>query len=167
MPRVKKSRKIGQIGTPKSTENTGKKPPSTNQAGKPKKKTGKPSGSRHNVDTPKKKPIVARTAVDPRLGSKKPVSLIAKAPEKSKPKYFSPAQELEAIENDLRLGKLLDKQDQNKKLSYEEQQYLDKTLARHRQLCELLGIEDDDDPESEEMDIMDKLDASHLERFKP
>lgn len=118
---------------------------------RPKKKTGRPAGSRHNVETTNQSPTGKAVKKDPRLGSKKPIPLLLEpkvsASEKTKKTkgFFSPQQELKALEQDTRLNKLLDKAEQNKRLTEEEQQYLNTKLARHQQLCTLLGIDQEGD----------------------
>lgn len=167
MPRVKKSRKIGSIGVANSTE----KPQRTSSSNKPKKKTGKKSGSRNNHEqNPSAKQSSTNSLVDKRLGSKKPIDLLAQKVTTPKVKYFSPAEELEAIENDKKLSKLLLKEDEGKKLSTLEKQFVDERVARHKALCEMLGInlEDDDDDladTSEEDSLFDRLE-SNLDQFK-
>jgi ribosome assembly protein YihI (activator of Der GTPase) len=126
----------------------------------------------------KNKESTAKGKQDPRVGSTKAIDLDkyknkqvskASAPRPAKKKYFSPQQELDAIEQDGRLEHLLEKQENNK-LSTDEQAYLDMTLARHRQLCDLLGIAlDDEDPSEQNQDELDpfaRLDAIKLDDFK-
>lgn len=166
MPRSKKTRKIGQIGVRKSDSAPKKK---RTEIAKPKKKTGRPAGSRHNVENTKPSQPTDAKRQDPRIGSKKPVALIvAETPQKvaRKKTFFSPAQELEAIENDTRLQDLLDQQDAGKTLTKEQQQYVDSKLARHSVLCELLGIEDEDDNDDDD-ELLDELDTRHLDQYKP
>lgn len=157
----KKSRKVGQIGTPKSDA------PRQTKHKKPKKHTGKPAGSRHsqaqtNNDKPSKQPI------DSRLGSKKPVILVKQqeqTPKRSE-RFFSPQQELKSLEQDTRLNRLLDKLEQNQTLGQEEHVYVESKMARHHTLCQLLGITATTDQEindkattSSEDELWDKWDA--------
>ncbi|MCV2886553.1 Der GTPase-activating protein YihI [Aestuariibacter sp. AA17] len=162
MARSKKTRKVGQIGVRKAPKEPGSQPRSPS-GGKPKKKTGNPSGSRHSTKQDTKAPIQNQKK-DPRVGSKKPVPLVVKEVEKKvpKPKYFSPKQELAAIEADARLEALLDKIEDQAVLSVEEQQYVDQKMQRHRALCELLGIHDDAD----DNDDVDGDDDDPLARFE-
>lgn len=119
------------------------------------KPKGKPAGSRHNDVSAKKESNTNTSAKDPRVGSKKPVKLIAEPKtQKSEPKkrYATPQQELDAIEADQKLMDLLDRQDNNEKLSYAENDYINTTLDRHKVLCDLLGITDeseDNDPSAQ------------------
>lgn len=149
----KKSRKVGLIGVrsvPKEQRQSVVSP------SKPKKKVGNPSGSRHSAKVDQEQSHKTQNR-DPRVGSKKAVPLIVEdKPAKQKPKqtFFSPKHELEAIENDQQLATLLDKVDNQQTLTPEQQKYVDEKLARHKTLCELLGIVDEEEPEQGE-DIED------------
>lgn len=110
---------------------------------KSKKHKGHAPGSRHSEPASKSGQQSHKAKADPRLGSKKPIQLkVSTDKDKTQQKYFSPTKELAAIEQDHRLEILLDKVEQEQILSAEEQQYVDQKLARHRQLCELLNIDD-------------------------
>ena len=50
-----------------------------------------------------------------------------------------------ALEADERLAMLLDKYDNDEALSKDDVQYLESKMARHKILCDLLGITDEDD----------------------
>ena len=137
-----------------------------------KKHLGKPAGSRNNealtVQQDSKK-----LNKDPRHGSKKPVSLIVDTKEKKsvtkKVKYFSPAQELEAIEQDSRLASLLDNIDLGKKIAREDQHYVDQTLARHKILCDMLGLtEEPEKPKEPEQqtDLYSQFETININDFK-
>jgi ribosome assembly protein YihI (activator of Der GTPase) len=168
MARQKKSRKVGKIGVTKTPSNVRK--PTEKRV---KKHLGKPAGSRNNealtVMQDSKK-----VNKDPRHGSKKPVSLFAETKEQKsaskKVKYFSPSQELAAIEQDPRLGILLDKIDLGKKITREDQQYVDQTLARHKVLCEMLGLKDDVEKPIEtsekKTDLYSQFEAININDFK-
>lgn len=156
MPRKKKSRKGGQIGTPKTSSNV-RKPTEA----RVKKHKGKPAGTRNSEATTTINSGNAKVSKDPRHGSKKPIDLFAdksgdKKTSAPKIKHFSPAKELEAIEQDTRLAALLDNTELGKNLSKEDQNYVDKNLARHKVLCGLLGLND----ESEEQEIEIEQDIS-------
>ena len=116
------------------------------------KPKGKPAGSRHNDVSAKKENNTNTSSKDPRVGSKKPIKLIAEPKTKmseSKKRYATPQHELDAIEADQKLMDLLDRQDNNEKLSYAENDYVNTKLDRHKILCDLLGITDEpkeDDP---------------------
>lgn len=169
MARQKKSRKVGKIGVTKTSSNVRK--PTEKRVKKP---LGKPAGSRNNDNLTVQQQQPNKTNKDPRHGSKKPVSLIAdaKQPEttQKKTKFFSPAQELAAIEKDERLATLLDKIDLGKKISKEDQQFVDKTLTRHKELCEMLGLKDefeapDESPEKQD-DLYSQFESIDINDFK-
>lgn len=149
MPRVKKSRKPGMIGIPKSNNTSDgyrKKSPVT-QPTKVKKSKGKPAGSRHSIAT-SDKTLISGTKKDPRLGSTKKIELTPIKPKVVQPKvkrYATPAQELAALEADDRLAILLDKYDNDATLSKDDLQYLETKMSRHKILCDLLGIKDEDE----------------------
>ncbi|MCW8108856.1 Der GTPase-activating protein YihI [Alteromonas ponticola] len=162
MPRKKKSRKVGLIGVRKDPN--APRPPKEPKRGK--KSKGKPAGSRHNVDSSNKPAAAKKALSDPRLGSKKPVSLVPKPTQAEKRRYATPAQELADIEADERLTVLLDKSENGVKLSAREQQYVDEKLARHRVLCELLGITDEDQEEDNEVSPLDNIERLNIDDFK-
>ncbi|WP_102794803.1 Der GTPase-activating protein YihI [Bowmanella denitrificans] len=145
-----------------------KKSPKSNvvEDKKPKRRTGKPAGNRNNT-VPKREEKVAKAHRDPRIGSKKPVVLIAdKAKTTDKARFFSPAAELKAIEADQRLDGLMDKIDAGQALTAEEQRYVDGKLSRHQELCALMGIAAEDDQDIDEQDLLDKFENSSLDPFR-
>ena len=90
---------------------------------------------------------------------------LIKAPTKAEvKKYATPAEELAVLEADTRLSALLDKLDDDKPISAEEQRYVDEKMARHRILCDLLGIVEEDDDDDE--DPFSGLNAISLDEFK-
>lgn len=118
------------------------------------KHKGLPSGSRFNGKQNNKKTL--NIIKDPRIGSKKPISLVqtddpiikVNQPKKVK---LTPEQELDQLENDSKLDHLLDLVEQGKTLTNEQQSYLDNKLDRIDQLMKQLGYEDNDfDDELEE-----------------
>ncbi|MBL4630697.1 MAG: GTPase-activating protein [Paraglaciecola sp.] len=168
MARQKKSRKVGKIGVSKTPSNIRK--PTEKRI---KKHLGKPAGSRNNealtiIQDAKK------VNKDPRHGSKKPVSLIAVTKEQKsvakKVKFFSPSEELAAIEQEPRLAALLDKIDLGKKVSREDQHYVDQTLARHKVLCDMLGLtnetETPDESTVQQPDLYSQFEAIDINDFK-
>lgn len=168
MARQKKSRKVGKIGISKTQSNVRK--PTEKRV---RKHLGKPAGSRNNetmTDSQSPKKVIK----DPRHGSKKPVSLIAEPQSQKtiskKVKYFSPTQELAAIEQDSRLGALMDKIDLGKNISREDQQYVEQTLARHKVLCDLLGLTDETEQTNElpeqQSDLYSQFEAIDINDFK-
>jgi len=170
MPRQKKSRKIGQIGTPSAPK---AKRVSKISDRKTKKTLGKPAGSRNNQDQSKDNQLGSRQLKDPRFGSKKPVPLIvsekpaAAAP--NKVKHFSPTQELNSIEQDERLMSLLEKLDAGAQLNREDKQYADSKMARHKELCDLLGIVDEPQEREEqqpEQDLYTQFESINIDQFR-
>jgi len=163
----KKSRKGGQIGTPKSTIPVVRTP-----SDRIRKKSGNKPGTRNSVVE------AAETArqnakKDPRLGSKVPVDLMRHKRSKVENKevkvsYKTPKHELDAIEADEKLQQLLDKQESNK-LTKLEQDYVDVKLARHLVLCEMLGIDTAEDTAEESDETSDPfagLDAMSIDDYK-
>jgi uncharacterized protein len=135
------------------------------------KHKGLPSGSRFNNGGPNKNKNTPKELKDPRIGSKKPISLIiedsrniekrVKQP-KSIKTVLSPQQELEQLENDPKLDMLLDLVEQNNKLTKEQQSYLDSKLNRIDELMQELGYTDDEfeDQDEKEEDIVSFLKRS-------
>jgi uncharacterized protein len=169
----KKTRKVGLIGVRKTEDNVKR---TSNKPARPKKHTGKPAGSRHSEGV-SKDAANSKQNKDPRLGSKKAVPLTVGAKQEiSKPfiKTFTPAQELQSIEDDTRLSHLLDMLDNGESLSREDKQYTKTKLARHQELCDLLGIVDDDTEDSEHdgqgtdeiEDLYDRFEAIDPNQFK-
>jgi ribosome assembly protein YihI (activator of Der GTPase) len=168
MARQKKSRKVGKIGISKTPSNV-RKP--TEQ--RVKKHLGKPAGSRNN-ETLTINQDLKKVNKDPRHGSKKPVSLFVETKEQKlaskKVKFFSPTQELAAIEQDPRLASLLDKIDLGKKITKEEQHFVDQTLARHKILCDMLGLTNEPEKPKEQSeqqtDLYSQFEAIDINDFK-
>lgn len=123
------------------------------------KHKGLPSGSRFNGPDNNQNKKSTNTIKDPRIGSKKTISLLqtndssiknkVNQPQKTK---LTPQQELEQLENDTKLDHLLDLVEQGKTLTDDQQSYLDNKLDRIDQLMKQLGIEDDDFEDDEELD---------------
>lgn len=166
MTRIKKARSPGQIGARKENRETAEQ--SKDRKRKAKRK-GLAPGSRHNTGESGQHHGGTKAPQDPRLGSKKPIALVqgetakpvkpaqpAKAPRPARVtpvidtdvEALTPEQELEQLENNERLNTLLDKVDAGEKLGKNDAGWLDKTLARHQQLLEELGLleEDEDEP---------------------
>lgn len=166
MTKQKKSRKVGVIGVRKNPDHV-----HTTSSGRVKKRKGKSPGNRNNVESTTTKTSIKQAKQDPRHGSTKPVPLIKSAAPLVKTqtrKYATPAEELASIESNGRLMSLLDKIEQNKALTKEQQEFVDAQMARHKTLCELMGIkeetENSDSPEIE--DEFASLDAFSLDDFK-
>ncbi len=160
----KKSRKVGLIGVRKDPDFKQSRKPA-NQSKKTNK--GRPAGSRNNLETTSKVSGGSKSAQqkDPRHGSKKPIALVV-SPTVSKVqqrKFATPAEELAAIEADSRLTALLEKLDNNKSLTREQQHYVETMMARHQSLCELMGIDPED--EEDENDPFAQLDAVKIDDF--
>jgi len=126
-----------------------------------KKHRGNASGSRANPAASAGKSGQGNKAKDPRIGSKKPIPLVAdgatpSAPVKKAVKpvekkvRLSPEEELAQLENSERLDTLLDRMENGETLSAEEQAWLDETLDRIDELMEQLGINMDDEAEDEQ-----------------
>ncbi|OCG63846.1 Der GTPase-activating protein YihI [Gilliamella sp. GillExp13] len=123
------------------------------------KHKGLPSGSRFNKLNNNKNST--KTTKDPRVGSKKTISLIVedsnnieKPVKQSKTikTILSPQQELEQLENDPKLDMLLDLVEQKAKLTKDQQIYLDSKLNRIDELMQELGYTDDDFDDFDELD---------------
>ncbi|AUH02378.1 Der GTPase-activating protein YihI [Pectobacteriaceae bacterium CE70] len=131
-----------------------------------KKHRGHTSGNRTQEGSNASKSSGQSKIVDPRIGSKKPVSLIANtaapmkvvAPKAEKLEKLSPEEELGMLENDSRLDDLLDRLEKGETLSAKDQSWVDEKLDRIDILMELLGIElGDDDEEEPEEDMLQLL----------
>ncbi|BDY06923.1 Der GTPase-activating protein YihI [Ferrimonas sp. YFM] len=162
MTRQKKSRKINVHG-PRQQTRTEK---GSGHEGKRRNAKGKAAGSRQNEGSAKSRLRADRPqdTLDPRLGSKKPISLVAPQNEAPVAKPLSPEQELEKLENLPRLNDLLDRLDQDEVLSAEDQQWLDAKLDRIEQLMTQLGIELEEAQEQQaapqpEQDLMSRFES--------
>ncbi|GAC06265.1 GTPase-activating protein [Paraglaciecola agarilytica] len=172
MPRKKKSRKIGQIGTPLAPKTNRKPAPASPKRNK--KTLGKPAGTRNNPEQTNSQSKPNKTVKDPRVGSKKPIPLVVDDKPKAKvakPKFFSPAQELESIEQNERFALLLEKLDSDVALTRDEKAFVNKLTARHQELCDLLGIADEDDSaenseSSAENDLYEQFESIDINKFK-
>jgi ribosome assembly protein YihI (activator of Der GTPase) len=164
----KKSRKIGQIGIPKSSAPVVRAP-----SDRVRKKKGNKAGTRNSEAETGVQNSANKKKVDPRIGSKEPIDLLrhkttkASANKPQKIKYKTPKDELDAIEADDKLQRLLDKAQDNK-LAKLEQDYVDSKLARHKILCGLLGISmaDEEEESEQEIDPLSALDAISMDDFK-
>lgn len=135
---------------------------------KKRKHKGLPSGSRFNNNDDSQNQKSTKAIKDPRVGSKKPISLVvtdstnvSKMTKASKPikTILSPEQELDQLENDLKLEQLLDLVEQHSKLTQEQQLYFDSKLQRIDELMQELGYTDADfdDVEEKPEDIVSLL----------
>ncbi len=151
------------------------KKPSTNPRGKVRRKTreelnqegrdrkrdkkhrGNASGSRANGGGDASGSGRGKQQKDPRIGSKKPISLgVTDTPvnKQHKPKsekpMLSPQAELEMLETDERLDALLERLEEGETLSADDQAWVDAKLDRIDELMQKLGLSYDDDEEEEE-----------------
>lgn len=124
-----------------------------------KKHKGRVSGSRHSApESTDNRPDSVQK--DPRLGSRKKVPLVVEfvnKPEQGQiippvkttpePATLDLASELEQLENNECLNQLLDDLDAGKKLSADDQKFVDECLTRIEQLLQELGIEDEENDE--------------------
>ena len=101
---------------------------------------------------------------DPRIGSKKPISLgvtetpVTKQPKpKSEKPMLSPQAELDMLEKDERLDSLLERLEEGEALSADEQAWVDAKLDRIDELMQTLGLSYDDEDEEEEEEGQDDL----------
>ncbi|MFM2480699.1 Der GTPase-activating protein YihI [Celerinatantimonas sp. YJH-8] len=146
---------------------------------KVKKGKGKPSGSRQLGTSTDQSGKASRQSAnhDRRIGSKKPVQLVAAGslatqavikPSKVKAveePTLSKAQQLEQLETDPRLVALLDKADDGLELTLQEQQWLDATLDKISQLMDELGLSEDEDDEDESDENWDHFESDDLEQW--
>lgn len=168
MPRTKKSRKPGPLGAQKQSVKR-----TQNDSKKQKISKGKASGSRNSLlEQNSVEPKSFAVSKDKRHGSKKKIDLLsdkvkdAKAPKSILPKFKSPTEELDFIENDRKLQNLLDKIDNNGSVDAEEQHYVNTLLARHKLLCDLLGIDSEESKDSETVVVADNEPEDLLDQLE-
>ena len=70
--------------------------------------------------------------------------------------------ELEQLENNECLNQLLDELDAGKKLSADDQKFVDECLERIAQLMDELGIEEDDENEEDLYRTFEKIDINQF-----
>ena len=158
MSRQKKTRRVTDIMPTRKTDKKPSLPRSGRQATryeldakareekKKRKHKGLASGSRHSaVDA--KTENQALDVKDPRIGSRKKVPLMV---------------ELEQLENNECLNQLLDQLDEGKKLSAEDQQFVDECLARVEQLMTELGIAEEDENDEDLYRTFEKIDINQF-----
>ncbi|MCO6523653.1 MAG: GTPase-activating protein [Candidatus Schmidhempelia sp.] len=132
---------------------------------KKRKHKGLPSGHRQIATENKQQKINQLAKKDARIGSKKPIPLITDKmhsipvvnANKSVKMTLTLEQELEKLENDTKLERLLDRIDLGEKLTTQEQRYLERNLARIDELMTLLGYEYDELHEQPEQEDIMKL----------
>ncbi|WP_429945693.1 Der GTPase-activating protein YihI [Bibersteinia trehalosi] len=144
------------------------------EAKKKRKHKGLPSGSR-TIDPAEQKKAEEKVIKDSRIGSKKKVPLVVEfinRPEKNefiKPvpveekAHLAPEQELAQLENNECLNQLLDDIEAGKKLSVEDQKFVDDCLDRVHELMEQLGIVDEDESED---DLLRQFETMDVNKFR-
>ena len=187
MSRQKKSRRITDImpqrksdKKPEATPRPGKKPTryeldaKAREEKRKRKHKGLASGSRHSsADTQEKHP--SDRLQDPRVGSRKKVPLIVEFVNKpaqnqaipplkteQKPTALDPINELEQLENNECLNRLLDDLEAGKKLNKEDQKFVDECLDRIAQLMNELGIASDDENDDDLYRTFEKIDINQF-----
>ena len=168
MTRKKKSRKIGQIGVRKQDARPEKNTPNIRKKKTPK---GQKSGTRNSMM--EENAVVTNNTSqgkkDPKIGSKKKIELVKtatqepkkpvhkpnKAPEvkltKVKADVISPEQDIDELENDAHLIDLAERTEAGELLTGKDAKYFNKHMARYDELCEILGIEFDEEDEHDDL----------------
>ncbi|QUI69473.1 Der GTPase-activating protein YihI [Pseudoalteromonas sp. M8] len=181
MTRKKKTRKVAANGTPRLSKEK-LQALRTLKEQRSKKTKGKKPGSRNAPEILVKEQSNTTTNKDPRVGSKKPISLVAEPqPTKSNTQpemkrhlqpqvklttaveTLTPEQELEQLENDERLMALLERHERGELLTGKDAKYFNRGIARHQELCEILGIDDEfEEGDMLEDDPMDQFMSNDL-----
>lgn len=166
MTRRRKTRKPGALGAKSQPKNMREhKDGSTNKSVQRTK--GKAAGSRHNVGEKAAQSQSPQQNQDPRLGSKRKISLAVPEKQPTAPVTASKTEEYPAVEldirqaedefamleNDERLQDLLAMMDEGKALDGEDQAWVERQLDRYRQLADELGIDLDEDEEEDEEEL--------------
>lgn len=144
-----------------------------------KKGAGLKSGNRNSMQQTTKaggSASSSQQAKDPRIGSKKPIMLIAETPQTvvtplppqgipkvqlkaAKADPLTPEQELQQLENDPRLQQLLERVERDELLTGKDAKYFNKQTARLTELLTLLGMTDDD-PVAPEEDLLTQFERT-------
>ncbi|USE67851.1 GTPase-activating protein [Pseudoalteromonas maricaloris] len=181
MSRKKKTRKVAANGTPRLSKEKLQALRALKEQ-RSKKTKGKKPGSRNAPEILVKEQSNTTTNKDPRVGSKKPISLVAEPqPTKSNTQpemkrhlqpqvklttaveTLTPEQELEQLENDERLMALLERHERGELLTGKDAKYFNRGIARHQELCEILGIDDEfEEGDMLEDDPMDQFMSNDL-----
>jgi ribosome assembly protein YihI (activator of Der GTPase) len=164
-------------GSAKRTDSKKKKPAfsalEAREQKKQAKRKGLRPGARNSADTQEQQNQSAKNK-DARVGSRKPVALIAevsakpvKAPKpvvvKVEPVVTQDQQlakwerELDKLENDDRLNTLLDKLELEQAISADDQAWLDQKLARHQELLKLLGLNEEEKEASDPDELLQRF----------
>ncbi|MBE0369721.1 GTPase-activating protein [Pseudoalteromonas sp. MMG013] len=168
MTREKKNRKVAPSnGTPRLSKDKLRELRAIKEQRTKKHKGAKP-GSRNAQDAKIDTPVSGNQQnKDKRVGSKKPIALISEqtvpvvepklqrhlSPQVELKKVkatLTPEQELSQLEDDERLMALLDRHERGELLTGKDAKYFNRAIARHQELCEILGIDD----EFEEQDVI-------------
>ncbi|GGZ21083.1 MULTISPECIES: Der GTPase-activating protein YihI [Shewanella] len=162
MSRSKKTRKVGE-NNPKLAPRSKK---SERAPARKKQDSGNKAGSRQNPAAPKGQKRAGTDKQDIRLGSKKPVALDIVKEKVAQPKQpkLTDEQLLLQLEEDPRLNKLLDQLEEGRELAADDQQWLERQLAKIEKLMEKLGITDLD--QSDEAPGKGHSDDELLEKFE-
>ncbi|KZN31546.1 Der GTPase-activating protein YihI [Pseudoalteromonas luteoviolacea] len=172
MTRKKKSRKLGENGTPRLSKEKLRELRAIKEQ-RVKKKKGNKAGTRNAQEAKVEVTSQSGKHIDPRAGSKKKVALVPEqSPQPKTPqmnRHLKPQvtlskahepeltleEELQQLENDERLMKLLELHERGELLTGKDAKFFNRAIARHQELCELLGI--DDEFEEEDMVEADPL----------
>ena len=179
MTRKKKSRKAGSGGNGSfrlSKEKLAELRAIKDQ--RVKKRTGNKAGTRNAQEALATNDASGKQRKDVRLGSKKPISLVPEVEQQATAPQFkrhlqpqvelrkvnepelTPEQELDQLENDMKLMSLLERQNAGETLVGKDIKYVNAKVARHQELCDLLGIDDEEDFDDE--DMLDQYMSSDL-----
>jgi ribosome assembly protein YihI (activator of Der GTPase) len=178
MTRIKKSRTSGQIGI-RHKPATEARQERDRPAETKKKGSGLKSGSRNSQVVATEQTSSGNKNKDPRHGSKKPIALVLDTNEqqllqkpaniqpkaqlaKAKVIEIAPEQELAALEQDEKLLDLVERVENGEILTGKDAKYFNAKTARHAELVELLGLDEDDaaDEADAELDPLSKLEQT-------
>lgn len=139
-----------------------------------KKHKGLAAGSRHS-SVEHGQSAVVKEVKDPRIGSRKKIPLVVEfvnKPEKGQfiqpvpldvqPKKIEPMFELEQLENNECLNQLLDELEAGRKLSAQDQQFVDECLDRIAELMDELGITEDEESGEDLYRTFEKMDINQF-----
>ncbi|WMN61319.1 Der GTPase-activating protein YihI [Pseudoalteromonas xiamenensis] len=164
MTRKKKSRKVSTNIAPKLSKEKLQALRAAKEARAKKQSKGLKAGSRNAQEA---KVVDAKNGgsslKDARIGSKKPIALVPTKdvqPANDEPKFnrsaqpqvvlkkvveptLTPEEELAQLENDERLMVLIDRHERGELLTGKDAKFFNKSIARHQELCEILGIDDE------------------------
>ncbi|WP_462156589.1 Der GTPase-activating protein YihI [Pseudoalteromonas sp. GB56] len=170
MTRKRKSRKVINNGTARLSKDKLRELRAIKEQRTKKKKKGAQAGNRNSqllkVETTES---TSRSSADKRTGSKTPIDLtpVAAKPVQQpkvrkdlkpqavlstyKEPELTPEQELEQLESDERFLALIERHDNGEILQGKDAKYFNAKVDRHQKLCEILGLDDDDFEDDEDM----------------